>query len=44
MPVAGEFVELFASAGFEYVAHEVIQQEPAPSLRAHYERVRVRAF
>jgi ubiquinone/menaquinone biosynthesis C-methylase UbiE len=44
LPAAAEVVATFAGAGFESVASEVIRQELAPSLRAHYERVRMRAI
>jgi SAM-dependent methyltransferase len=44
LPAAAQVVEAFARAGFERVASEVVRQELGASLRAHYERVRLRAI
>ena len=44
LPSLDEVVAMFASQGFEHVASELIEQETTPSLRAYYERVKLRAI
>jgi pyridoxamine 5'-phosphate oxidase family protein len=44
MPARAEVTTMFASHGFEVIASEVVWQETSPSLRAYYERLKLRAI
>jgi ubiquinone/menaquinone biosynthesis C-methylase UbiE len=44
MPGRAEAAAMFESHGFDVIASEVVWQETSPSLRAYYERLKLRAI